>query len=283
MILDFRVRPPYGEFLNLAAFNPPCNSKPPQMYHARRSESAHQKSMPLFLEEMREAGISRSVIMSRTLPDSGKSITNEGIREAAGAYPDLFTPFGGIDVSCGIANALAELEKCASYGFKGIVMEPGQFDPPLKVDAAQLYPIYARCEQLSLPVVLTMSFKQGPTLEYSNPAAVQNVASDFPLLQIVITHACYPWLPHIFSISLMHPNIWLIPDLYIHNPMAPGNEMFTDGVRWLDGDRLLFATSYPCYDMRQAVEDFMSMDISAEHREKMLHLNAEKLLSMTGR
>lgn len=278
MIFDFRLRPPYKGFRNLSIFNPVCNAVPPHNVNAWHSESAHQKSFPLFLEEMNEAGIKKGVIMARAAANYAAAVPNEDVRDLALEYPDTFVPFGGIDVSSGILPALAEIRRCKEWGFKGIAVEPGFCEPARKADDPTLYPVYALCAELDMTLVITSSFFLGPDVDYSNPCYIQHVATDFPTLQIVVSHACYPWLMQMVNVMLLHPNIWIIPDMYMHNPSAPGNQMYGDAVRWLDGERILFGSAYPCFDMRQAVHDFGRFNFDERLTQKIMWENACKLL-----
>ena len=162
---------------------------------------------------------------------------------------------------------------------RGIALEPAYADPPRYADENVLYPIYARCEQVNLPVVLTMSIYQG-NLDYSDPAAVQRVAKDFPGLSLILAHACYPWIPQVFNLCLVQPNIWLIPDIYMYNPYVPGNEMYGQAMRWLNGERMLFGSAYPCYNLKQAIEDIQRFGFKDELLEKFFYGNARKLLGL---
>ena len=74
------------------------------------------------------------------------------------------------------------------------------------------------------------------------------------------------------------PNVWLLPDLYMLNPDTPGNSMYGEAMRWLDGERILFGSAYPCYNMEQAVRDVERFGFSEEHKKKFFHGDAEKLL-----
>lgn len=279
MIFDFRFRPPYGDFLNLSIFNPPCCATPPLSFHAIETPSAELGDMNLFFKEMEEAGISGGAVTPRGLP--GKpSVSNECVRNLIGDYPDRrLVPFGAIDVSSGIYAALEELERCIEWGFRGIAMEPGGFVPALKVDDARLYPVYARCEQKNMLVMLTLSLWQGPDMEYSSPVAVQHIARDFPKVQFIIAHAGYPWAVQAVNAVSTCGNIWLIPDMYLHNPMTPGRDIYVQGIKWHDGERILFGSAYPCYDMRQAVKDFMDLGFTDEQCERILYKNAYNLLN----
>lgn len=235
--------------------------------------------MDLFLEEMEEAGICGGVVIGRQVPDDSASVANEEITQLSRDYPGKFIPFGSLDISRGVAATLEELEKCLETGCKGIAMEPGYAQPPRKADANVLYPIYARLEQAQIPVVLTLSFFQG-NIEYSNPEAAQKAAQDFPNLQFVLAHACYPWVPQVFNICLVQKNIWLLPDIYMLNPDVPGNDMYGQALRWLNGERVLFGTAYPCFNLKQAVHEIDRFNFSEEILEKFFYKNAEKLLGL---
>lgn len=279
MIFDFRLRPPYKSFRNLGIFSPACNEIAPQRLHAIPSEAARKKDLDLFWKEMEEAGISAGVIMGRRLPDDAASVDNSDILEMAREFPEKVVPFGSVDISGGISAALDELESCIEGGIRGMALEPAMSMPPRMADANVLYPVYARCEKACLPIVLTLSFFQGD-LDYSNPATVQRIARDFPNLQIVVAHGCYPWVPMIYQLPLVNSNVWLLPDIYAYNPTAPGNEMFGNAMRWLNGDNMLFGSAYPCYNMAQAVHDIERFGFPETLREKFFHGNAEKLLAL---
>ena len=276
-IFDFRLRPPYRSFTRLGIYAPVCNETAPQKHHGIPSRAAREKSMDLFWQEAEAAGIRKGVAIGRQVPDDMASVSNDDVHALATEYPDRIIPFGSLDVSRGISATMDELERCIELGFRGFAMEPAYCMPPRYADANALYPVYARCEKAKLPVVLTMSFFQG-NLDYSDPTAVQHVANDFPGLQIVLAHGCYPWIPHVFNICLVCPNVWLLPDLYMLNPDAPGNAMYGEAMRWLDGERILFGSAYPCYNMEQAVRDVERFGFSEEHKEKFFHGNADKLL-----
>ena len=280
MIFDFRLRPPYKSFTKLHIYTPVCNKTLPRSTDAWDTPSANERSMDLFLKELDEAGITQGGVMARPAANYAHSVPNEEVNELVRAYPDRFVGFGGIDLSLGIDAALDEMERCRAFGFKACCIEPGFCDPPLKCDDPVFYPIYHSCKELSLPVIMTLSFWVGPDLEYSNPTRVQKVANDFPMLQIVVSHACYPWWPHIFGAMLACPNIWIVPDLYMIEHYAPGNQMCGDAVRWMDGERIIYGSAYPCCDVRQGVQEMKRFGFSERHWNKIMYENAARLLQL---
>ncbi len=279
MIFDFRMRPPYKSFCNLGIFTSVCNESGPQKYHAIPSEAARQKNLDLFWKEMDEAGISSGVIIGRQLPDDSVSVSNDDILEMAREYPEKIIPFGSLDITRGVSQTLDELDRILELGIKGVAMEPACSMPPRKADANVLYPVYAKCEKAGIPMVLTMSFFQGD-LDFSEPSAVQHAAHDFPRLPFIIAHGAYPWTPMAYQLPIVCPNIWLLPDIYAYNPMVPGNQMFGEAMRWLDGEHILFGSCYPCYNMKQAIDDMRRFNLPPSLLEKFFYKNAMKLLKL---
>ena len=86
MIVDFRVRPPYKSFLDSWLYRPrDPNPDPVDMHPLRmdadRCPSFLEKSMPLFMKEMDEAGIDVGVIMGRQAAPAFGSMPNEEVAE----------------------------------------------------------------------------------------------------------------------------------------------------------------------------------------------------------
>ena len=168
MIIDFRVRPPFGAFTTTAIYdrrdpNPdPTTARALQMnlpYY--RSFAEH--SMEAFLDEMDATGIGMGVVMGRQSPPAYGSVPNEDVAELVSRHPTRFVGFGGIDGS-DAPRALIEIEKCIAYGFKGVAFDNGWCDPPLYDDAASLMPLYGRCLEAGLIVSFTSSIFVGPDL-----------------------------------------------------------------------------------------------------------------------
>lgn len=258
MIIDFRVRPPFKGFEKLSLFG---KTKAFQEYpfntpKTRSIQSALDHSMELFFKEMAEAGITRAVVLPRNSTTIWGGVSNDVVMACVNEYPDKLIGFGAIDLSIGISKSLDEVDRCINeLGCKGIVVEPGFCNPPLKPDYPQMYPIYAECERLGVPIVLTMSMLAGPDISYASPVAVQHAATDFPNLQFIIAHAAYPYVKEAISICTITDNVWLLPDLYMHVETVVGRVFFARALAMTHGQIILFGSAYPFRDMRQSVED----------------------------
>jgi predicted TIM-barrel fold metal-dependent hydrolase len=77
---------------------------------------------------------------------------------------------------------------------------------------AMLYPVYAYCEQARLPVIYHCgaSTFPGGTNRFADPLVIEDVARDFPDLQIVLAHGGRGWWYDAAAfLTLMRPNVWI--------------------------------------------------------------------------
>lgn len=118
----------------------------------------------------------------------------------------------------------AELARQVDLGAVACKIHPvhGGFEPADRM----LYPVYALCEELSLPVIVhcgTSTFA-GSVNAYGEPALLDPVFRDFPELTVVLAHGGRGWwYDQAAFLALMRPNTWLevaglpparLPDYY---------------------------------------------------------------------
>ncbi len=225
-----------------------------------------------FVEEVREVGITASVVVGRDTPSL--SISNDRILELTAPYKELI---GIASVDPQKSNAVAEIERAVKQlGFKGINIEPGFGSPALKVDDLLIYPIYEACEQLGVPVFL-MSGPTTPDLEYANPSAVGRLARAFPKLQIVCYHGYYPYVSEMIGVAFRYENVYVVPDMYI---FLPGGSLYVEAANGFMRNQLLFGSSYPFRAMGQTVDDFIGLGFKGAVLDDVLFNNATQLLKL---
>ena len=235
--------------------------------HFKRSST-----IEAFVEEVREVGITASVVVGRDTPNL--TISNDRILELTAPYKELI---GIASVDPQKPNAVAEIERAVKQlGFKGINIEPGFGSPALKVDDPLLYPIYEACEHLGVPVFL-MSGPTTPDLEYANPAAVGRLARAFPNLAIVCYHGYYPYVSEMIGVAFRYQNVYVVPDMYI---FLPGGSLYVEAANGFMRNQLLFGSSYPFRAMGQTVDDFIGLGFKGEVLEDVLFNNAIQLLKL---
>ncbi len=229
-------------------------------------------TMEAFVEEVREAGITKAVVVGRDTP--ALKISNEKIAEITEPHEELIG-IGSVNPQnphaiAGIERAIHELK------LAGINIEPGFGTPPLKADDPSNYPVYDACAQLGVPVFL-MSGPTSPSLEYTNPVAVGNVARDFPNLPIVCYHGFYPYVNEMIGVAFRHENVYVVPDMYI---FLPGGRLYVEAANGFMRDQLMFGSSYPFRAMRQTVEDFLQLGFKEEVLDRVLFENVARVLRL---
>jgi len=106
---------------------------------------------------------------------------------------------------------VAELDRQLSLGpAAGVKLHPvhAHFAP----NEAVLWPVYARCEELDLPVVIHCgtSVFAGAVNRFADPALIDEVAGAFPGLRIVLAHGGRGWWYDAAAfITLMRDNVWI--------------------------------------------------------------------------
>lgn len=283
MLIDFRVRPPFSGFekLSILGHTKGFESFPFNYADTADIPSARQMSMPQFCTEMDAAGIGLGVVLPRVSVTGWGGVSNDEVAAGVGAYPDRFVGFGSVDVSHGIREAVEEVERAVNVlKLRGIVMEPGCMAPPLHPDACKLYPVYDRCAELGVPVVISQSMVLGPDISYAHPASVQRVAHDFPSCKFIIAHAGFPWVEAAIAVACVTTNVYLIPDLYMNVAQVPGADHFAQGLHFTQGQRFLFGSAYPVRDMLQSVRDLERFAFPEKLYAMLTHDNAAELLGL---
>lgn len=225
-----------------------------------------------FVDEIREVGITASVVVGRDTPNL--TISNDRILEITSSHSELI---GIASVDPQKPNALAEIERAVNQlGLLGVNIEPGFGDPALHADDPALYPIYDACDQLKVPVFL-MSGPTTPNLDYARPEALGRIARAFPHLPIVCYHGFYPYVNEIIGVAFRYENVHLVPDMYI---FLPGSQLYVEAANGFLRDQLLFGSSYPFRAMGQTVEDFLNLGFKEQVLDGVLYKNAERLLKL---
>lgn len=282
MVIDMRLRPPLNSWKTTAQFTEGSGYYPSRMGFPR-PPSVKSQSVDDLLKEMKEADI-LGVIMGRQAPRPLGIIPNDEITEVMQQHPGRFVAFTGIDLR-DIEAGLKEIERTHRIdGYRGVSIEPGASFTPMYSDDKTLYPIYERCQELDLPISITISgmlcTMVGNDLAYGSPTPVAKVAKDFPKLKIVISHGAWPSVMPMIEVAFMRENVYVSPDLYINGINTPGSQEYVKAAKSFMPDRLLFGTAYPSRPLKESVEAFKQWDLSPELQDKILYRNAARLLKL---
>lgn len=281
MLIDFRVRPPFKGFLDTWLYRPrpptDARSTPPLLIGIEPYRSFSERSMPAFLEELDEAGVDLAVVMGRQAPPPYGCVPNRDVAELVEKYPGRFVGFGALPAG-DAGKALSDLDEVIGGGLAGVAMDNGYWS--LHDDDESLFPIYEELQARGLIVSLTNSIIIGPDMTYCMPVHIERVALRFPALRIVVPHAAWPWSTQMCAVALQCPNVFLVPDVYMHLPNMPGSEAYLRAANSFLGHRLIYASSYPIRPIGQSVRQFRALGFESEEiRARCMGGNAEWLLA----
>ena len=240
---------------------------------------------------------------------------NDQLATAVAAHPDRFAGFATLPMT-DPEDAADELERAVrSLGFKGAMINGtthGRF-----LDDRSFLPILERAVALSVPIyvhpgvppaAVREAYYSGfdPAVNFSLSTAgwgwhsevgihalrliLAGVFDRFPSLQIIIGHMgeMIPFmLARINNVltpvakHLQHA----VPDYFLQNFYITTSGFFTDpplllALQTIGADRIIFSVDYPYSANEQGRVFLDSASISPADKEKISHLNAERLLKL---
>ncbi len=278
MIIDFRVRPPFGSYLNTHMYRDRERTATASTGRGHQPpRSTWEGSWELFLQEFDAAGLNLAVVPGRRAEPAYGDVSNEDVaamvRESGGRLLGLAA------VKEGTPEAPDELEHAVrDLGLIGLALDPGYADQPCYADDPALRPLYERARRLGVFAMVTVSGNAGPDISFGDPVPLDRVAAAFPDLQIVMAHGGWPWIPQALGVAYRRRNVWILPDTYAVN--MPGSQLYAEAANGFLKDRLLFGSTYPFLPLDGALRSYRELPIRPEVLEGVLGGNAQRLLEM---
>jgi uncharacterized protein len=213
-----------------------------------------------------------------------RRIPNEEIADAARANADIMIAFGSIDPhkgKMGAREARRLIEECGVRGFKFHPTVQG-FLPYDRM----AWPLYEVIAEHKLPAIFHsghsgigsgMRCGGGLRLQNSNPMLLEDVAIDFPDMQIVIAHPSWPWQDEALSLALHKPNIWI--DLSGWSPKYFPPQL-VQYANTLLKERMLFGSDFPLITPERWMKDFDEAGFKDKVKPLILKDNARRLLGL---
>ena len=209
---------------------------------------------------------------------------DEEIAEAAMANPDIMLAFGSIDPHRGKMGAREACKLIEEHGVKVFKCHPTVqgFEPYDRM----AWPIYEVIAEYKLPAIFHsghsgigsgMRCGGGLRLQSSNPMLLEDVAIDFPDIQIVIAHPSWPWQDEAISLAMHTPNVWI--DLSGWSPKYFPPQL-VQYANTLLKDRVLFGSNYPLITPDRWLKDFGDAGFTDEMKPLILKENAKRLLGL---
>ena len=199
--------------------------------------------------------------------------TAEEVIAVTEQYPDRLFGLYGVNPIKGMKGVAALERAVREHGFKGIHVHPHGFD--MAPDHAYYFPFYAKCQELGVPVVVSM----GHTLdimpiENGRPIHLDRVAIYFPDLAIICTHTGWPWVEEAIAMAWKHPNVFLGTSAYAPKYWKPEMVKFINSH---GQDKVMWGTDFPLVDHKESLEQIDALGLREASKAKLLHDNAARI------
>jgi uncharacterized protein len=261
---------------------------PPELREAARSYFRTDQALPTVDDVAAYYRERRMAAVVFTIDWEARSgippIPNEEIAEAAAANADVLIAFASVDPGRpdGVERARRLI---ADHGVKGFKFHPNAqaFHP----NDPSAYPLYEAIAEAGLPALFHTGHSGigtglpgggGFRLKYSNPMALDDVAADFPELQIVMAHPSFPWQDEAISICLHKANVWI--DLSGWSPKYFPPQLVQYANTQLK-TKVLFGSDFPLITPDRWLADFEQAPFKDDVRPLVLKENAARLLGLT--
>ncbi len=142
----------------------------------------------------------------------------------------------------------------------------------LRPNDALCFPIYTKCIELGIPVVINIGFP-GPMryAKFQRPIDLDDVCVTYPELMVVATHIGHPW--HLETVALLqkHPNFRLMTSGFVPK-YIPEEIIYTLNTR--AQHKVMFAADYPIQDFRRCVDEALKLPLRPGLLRRYMRENA---------
>jgi uncharacterized protein len=179
-------------------------------------------------------------------------IPNDSLASYARANSDSVIAWAGVDPTR--QNCLDQVKALAKQDvFAGLTVSPAcQGFHPCHTRAMMLYEL---AQELRLPIY----FLQGEllphraVLPYADPAAIDEIARQFPHLNLIVSHLGFPWVEQTLALLAKHANIFSDTAGLAGRPRH-AYRCLGLACEYRVCDKLLLGSDFPRHTVRQAVE-----------------------------
>ena len=227
-----------------------------------------------FIAMLDDAGISRACIGT-----TGMWASTEDTAAFAARYKDRLIPFYRSNPHDGMKDLKNFEQSVRDMGFKGLVVSG--FRENLTSHHKKYYPFYAKCVELDVPARITTSlhlYTDRP-MDLCRPAHLDEIACDFPELNIVAGLGGWPWIAELIAVARRHKNVYI--DLSCVRPKnlrkpGSGYEELIEALNRNLQDRMIFASGWGTQGLpvQQIIAETRELAKSPAIERKWMHDNA---------
>jgi uncharacterized protein len=234
-------------------------------------------SADVVLREMDRWGVERAMVGVSGNTDRER----DHIVRALEQHPDRFFASVHVDPNKGM-EALRTIERAyEKYGVKSVQMFPAGYHPQVPINDKRMFPVYAKCVELGLPVCVCAGVP-GPRVPMGvqDVALIDEVCWFFPELVFVTRHGCEPWTDLVVKLMLKWPNLY-----YSTSAFAPKYypQAIVDYANTRGADKVMYAGYFPTgLSLERIMTDMPNVGFKDDVWPKFLRENALRVFDLPG-
>jgi predicted TIM-barrel fold metal-dependent hydrolase len=223
------------------------------------------------LHEMDRWGIERGLIGVAEPGDVGEL--------ALKRHPDRFIPSIGADPNEGMEGIRKIVRAHEAWGIRAVGVFPAGTFPQVAINDPKMYPIYAKCVELGIPVFCCAGVP-GPRLKMAvqHVELIDDVMYDFPELVFVTRHGCEPWEDLAVKLMLKWPGLH-----YSTSAFAPKYypKAIVDYANTRGADKIIYAGYFPMgLSIERIMTEMPAVGFKDDVWPKFLRGNALRVLGL---
>jgi uncharacterized protein len=224
----------------------------------------------LVLQQMDRFGIEKAMI----------GVSEGSATLALKTFPDRFIASGAIaDPNDVMGSVNAIRRDYEQYGIRATSVFPAGTFPQVPIDDPKMYPIYATCVELGIPIFVCAGVP-GPRVPFApqEVSRIDVVMFDFPDLVFVTRHGCEPWEDLAVKLMLKWPNLYYSTSAFApkYYPKAILNYANSRGA-----DKVLYAGYFPMgLSLERIFSELPNVPLKDEVWPKFLYGNAARILGL---
>ncbi len=199
--------------------------------------------------------------------------------EAAKRHPGRF--FFSLEINPnGVMDTVREIRRAhGEHGIKAVGCFPCGAFPQVAIDDPKMYPIYACCVDLDLPMCINAGVvgPRMPTL-VQDVKLLDQVCYDFPDLTIVTRHGCEPWQALAVKLMLKWPGLHYMTSAFApkHYPSEIVHFANTRGA-----DKIMYCGYFPAgLSIERQMTEMPKVPFRDHVWPRFLHQNAERVFKL---
>jgi uncharacterized protein len=226
----------------------------------------------LVLQQMDRFGIEKAMI----------GVGEDSAQLALKMFPGRFVPSGALaDPNDVMGSVNAIRRDYEQFGIRATSVFPAGTFPQVPIDDPKMYPIYATCVELGIPIFVCAGIP-GPRIPFApqEVARIDIVMFDFPDLVFVTRHGCEPWEDLAVKLMLKWPNLY-----YSTSAFAPKYypKAIIDYANSRGADKVLYAGYFPMgLSLERIFSELPNVPLKDEVWPKFLYGNAARILGLEG-